>query len=152
GAIRLVALAEYELLDTGAGHKLPNARVFQLSAKGDKPKLYQHVFDVHQKDSVVQLDIQAPVVTVEDAAHMRLLQQILQKKFIDLSSVDLLSVDPSSVDPSSISAASPEVPSVEVPSAEEQAGDFTSVFPLAFHELEGIVFVIQSAAFDEQQL
>src|SRR5690606_16519297 len=65
-----------------------------------------------------------------------------QKKFIDLLSVD----------PSSISVASTEVPSVEAPSAEEQAGDFTSVFPLAVQELEGIVFVIQSAAFDEQQL
>lgn len=126
-AIRLVALAEYELLDTGAGHKLPDAQVFQLSAKGDKPKLYQHVFDELQKESVVQLYVQALGTTVEDAAHMKLVQQILQKKFTGASSIEALSV-------------------------EEQAVDFTRAFPLAFHELEGMVFVIQSATIDEQQL
>src|SRR5690606_29851850 len=81
-----------------------------------------HVFDTHHRENIVQLYVQALGTTVEDAAHMKLLQQILQKKLTDAQRIDAQSVD------------------------------FTDAFPLALHELEGMVFVMQSAAIDEQQL
>lgn len=123
-AIRLVALAEYELLDPGAGHRLPDAQVFQLSAS-EKPRLYQHAFsanNVNHRGNIVQLYVQAPGVAVEEVAHMKLLQQILKKQFADIQDVDAQSVD------------------------------FTNAVPLAFYELEGMVFTLQSAAINEHQL
>lgn len=80
-AIKLAALAEYELLGTKTGRPQPAARLYQLSTKQEKPWLYRHTLD--HNDRVVQLYIQSLQPSIVDTAHMKLLQQMLQPAFFD---------------------------------------------------------------------
>src|SRR5690606_14734644 len=78
-AIKLAALAEYELLGAKTGRQQPAARLYQFSAKQEQPWLYRHTLD--HNDHVVQLYIQSLQPSIVDTAHMKLLQQILQPAF-----------------------------------------------------------------------
>jgi insulysin len=119
-AIKLAALAEYELLGSKTGTPQPLARLYQLSANKGKPWLYRHHLD--HNDNIVQLYVQGIQPLVADAAHMKLLQQILQPAFFDRLRT------------------------------EKQLGYIVSVFPMPIRNLEGSVFVVQSPSTDEAKI
>lgn len=78
-AIKLAALAEYELLGAKTGRSQPEAHLYQFPPQPEQPWLYRH--DLDHNDHVVQLYIQSLQPSIVDTAHMKLLQQILQPAF-----------------------------------------------------------------------
>lgn len=119
-AIKLAALAEYELLGAKTGRAQPAARLHQQSTQQEQPWLYRHSLD--HNDHVVQLYVQSFQPSINDTAHMKLLQQILQPAFF-----------------ASLRT-------------EKQLGYIVSVFSMPIRDLEGTVFVVQSPSADEAQI
>lgn len=118
-AIKLAALAEHQLLGLRTGRAFPEARVFRMTPS-DKPWHYSLSLDHH--DQIAVLYLQALGDSPSDAAHMRLLRQILQPRFFDQLRT------------------------------EKQLGYVVGALPLALRQLEGIAFVVQSPTTDEANL
>jgi insulysin len=78
-ALKLAVLVEHELLNRTAARDLPSAQLLLLPNETKKPWLYVH--PIEHEDGVVELLIQSPSVSIQDAAHMLLVQQLLQPAF-----------------------------------------------------------------------
>lgn len=78
-ALKLAVLVEHELLDRQAGRDLPPSQLLLLPKGSEKPWLYTHALE--HNDKVVELFIQSPSASVDDAAHMMLARQLLQPAF-----------------------------------------------------------------------
>lgn len=118
-AIKLAALSEHRLLGPKIGRQVSAVKVFQL-AEGEKPWWY--TYPLEHSDKIVILYVQGIDDSVQDAAHMQLLRQVLQPIFFDRLRT------------------------------EQQLGYVVSMIPLALRKLEGSVFVVQSPTESEAQL
>ena len=78
-AIKLAVLVEHELLSRQTGRDLSPAKLLILPKGSEKPWLYTHTVD--HDDSVAELLIQSPSVSIDDSAHMMLTRQLLQPAF-----------------------------------------------------------------------
>ncbi|MDR7089885.1 insulinase family protein [Cellvibrio fibrivorans] len=78
-ALKLAVLVEHELLNRQAGRELPAAKLLLLPKGLEKPWLY--AYPVEHADNVVELLIQNPSTSIDDAAHMMLVRQLLQPEF-----------------------------------------------------------------------
>lgn len=118
-AIKLTALAEHQLLGVRTGRAFPDGKVFRMTP-ADKPWIYSQALDHH--DHIAVLYLQALGNSPSDAAHMRLLRQILQPRFFDQLRT------------------------------EKQLGYVVGALPVTLRQLEGIAFVVQSPSVDELSL
>lgn len=78
-ALKLAVLAEHELLSRQAGRDLPPMKLLLLPKGSEKPWLYAH--SLEHSDNIVELLVQSPTTSVDDAAHMMLTRQLLQPAF-----------------------------------------------------------------------
>lgn len=78
-ALKLSVLVEHELLSRQAGRDLPPVKLLLLPKGTDKPWLYAHPLE--HSDNIVELLIQSPSLSIDDAAHMMLVRQTLQPAF-----------------------------------------------------------------------
>ena len=78
-ALKLAVLVEHELLGRQTGRDLPSMKLLLLPGDSPKPWLYSH--QLGRNDKTVELLIQSPSISIEDAAHMMLVRQILQPEF-----------------------------------------------------------------------
>lgn len=78
-ALKLAVLVEHELLSRQTGRELTPAKLLILPKGSEKPWLYTHAVD--HNDSVVELLIQSPSISIDDSAHMMLVRQLLQPAF-----------------------------------------------------------------------
>lgn len=78
-ALKLAVLVEHELLNRQTGRDLSPAKLLILPKGAEKPWLYTHAVD--HDDSVVELLIQSPSISIDDSAHMMLARQVLQPAF-----------------------------------------------------------------------
>jgi len=78
-ALKLAVLFEHELLNRQAGRDLPPIKLLMLPKGADKPWLYVH--PLAHADHAVELLIQSPSTSIDDAAHMMLVRQLLQPAF-----------------------------------------------------------------------
>lgn len=78
-ALKLAVLVEHELLNRRTGRELPPVVQLMLPDDSVKPWLYTH--PLNHSDKIVELFIQGPSTSVEDAAHMMLIRQLLQPAF-----------------------------------------------------------------------
>lgn len=79
-ALRLVVMAEHQLLGVSTGQPAPPTRVYHF-ADSTKPWLYRHT--LNHDDYIALLYVQGLADTLGDAAHMQLLRHILQPLFFD---------------------------------------------------------------------
>ncbi len=119
-ALKLAVLVEHELLNRQAGRSLPPAKILLLPKGSEKPWLYTH--SLTHDDSVVELFIMNPSVSVEDAAHMMLARQLLQPAFYHQLRT------------------------------EKQLGYITAAIASPIAALEGTLFVVQSPTANENIL
>jgi insulysin len=78
-ALKLAVLVEHELVSRQAGRDLPPVKLLLLPKGANKPWLY--VQPSAHADHVVELFIQSPSTSIDDAAHMMLARQLLQPAF-----------------------------------------------------------------------
>lgn len=119
-ALKLSVLVEHELLNRQAGRDLPPVKLLLLSQGGDKPLLYTHPLE--HDDNIVELFIQSPSLSVEDAAHMMLVRQFLQPEFYNQLRT------------------------------EKQLGYVVAVMAAPLLNLEGSLLVVQSPATSEEKI
>lgn len=78
-ALKLSVLVEHELLSRQTGRDLPPTKLLLLPKGTEKPWLYTH--QLEHGDNIVELLIQSPSLSIDDAAHMMLVRQTLQPAF-----------------------------------------------------------------------
>lgn len=78
-ALKLAVLVEHELLGRRTGRELPPMVQLMLPNDSTKPWLYTQSLD--HSDRIVELFVQGPSASAEDAAHMMLIRQLLQPAF-----------------------------------------------------------------------
>lgn len=111
-AIKLSALIEHQLLQKRSSRLPQLAKILRVENAENKSWLYSYPLEHH--DHAVELYVQALSPALDDAAHMLLLNQILQAPFYNQLRT------------------------------EKQLGYVVAVSPMAFKNIEGSLFVIQS--------
>lgn len=111
-AIKLSALVEHQLLQK-ISNKLPQLAKVSRSENSDN-KAWLYIYPLEHHDHAVELYVQAMSPSIDDAAHMLLLSQILQSPFYNQLRT------------------------------EKQLGYIVAVYPMPFKTIEASLFVVQS--------
>ncbi|GGY66057.1 peptidase M16 [Cellvibrio zantedeschiae] len=111
-AIKLSAIIEHQLLKKRSKRLPQLAKVLRSENKDNKSWLY--IYPLEHNDHAVELYVQALAPYIDDAAHMKLLTQILEPRFFNQLRT------------------------------EKQLGYVVSVFPMPIRNVEGSFFVVQS--------
>jgi insulysin len=119
-ALKLSVLVEHELLGRQAGRELPPVKLLLLPHGTEKPWLYAH--QLEHGDSIVELLIQSPSLSLDDAAHMMLVRQFLQPAFYNHLRT------------------------------EKQLGYVVAVIPASLLNLEASLLVVQSPGSSEENI
>lgn len=119
-AMKLSAIIEHGLQSRQTGRAVPDLVVRSIPLTQAKPEIHTYSFD-HQ-DKLLALYLQAPSASVDAAASMLLLRQILQPAFFQQLRT------------------------------EQQSGYLVSILPLPLLQLEGSLFLIQSPDLQEAEL
>lgn len=119
-SLKLAVLIEHELLTRRTGRDMLPVTLLMPPYGGSKPWLYRHPLE--HNDYIVELFIQSPSASVEDAAHMQLIQQILEPAFYrELRT-------------------------------EQQLGHIVAAVSTPLMRLQNSLFVVQSSSVSEEQL